>query len=40
MKHRQMAAGLDVVGKLGLEPGKYATLTMHRPSNVDDRDIL
>lgn len=40
MKHRQMAAGLDVVGKLGLTPGKYATLTMHRPSNVDDRATL
>jgi UDP-N-acetylglucosamine 2-epimerase (non-hydrolysing) len=40
MKHRQMAAGLDVLGKLGLAPGKYATLTMHRPSNVDGRETL
>lgn len=40
MKHRQMAAGLDVLGRLGLAPGKYATLTMHRPSNVDDRETL
>lgn len=40
MKHLKMAAGLDVVGKMGLTPGKYATLTMHRPSNVDDRASL
>jgi len=25
---------------LGLEPGGYATLTLHRPSNVDDANIL
>jgi len=40
LKHREMAAGLDVTGRLGLERGKYATLTMHRPSNVDDRGIF
>jgi hypothetical protein len=32
-----MAAGLDVLQKLGLKQGGYATLTMHRPSNVDDK---
>jgi UDP-N-acetylglucosamine 2-epimerase (non-hydrolysing) len=26
--------------KLGLEPGKYAVLTLHRPSNVDDPGVL
>jgi UDP-N-acetylglucosamine 2-epimerase (non-hydrolysing) len=40
LKHREMAAGLDVVGRMKLEAGKYATLTMHRPSNVDDKLIL
>lgn len=40
MKHREMAGDLDVTEKLGLEPGKYAMLTMHRPSNVDDQAIL
>ena len=40
MKHRVMASKLDISQRLGLEPGKYATLTMHRPSNVDDRATL
>jgi UDP-N-acetylglucosamine 2-epimerase (non-hydrolysing) len=26
--------------RLGLAPRGYATLTLHRPSNVDDRDVL
>jgi UDP-N-acetylglucosamine 2-epimerase (non-hydrolysing) len=37
LKHKQMAGSLDVLAKLGLEQGGYATLTMHRPSNVDDK---
>lgn len=40
VKHRKMAEQLDVLQKLGLEKGKYATLTLHRPSNVDDREIF
>ncbi len=40
LKHRRMAESLDVMGKMGLEKGKYAMLTMHRPSNVDDKSIL
>ena len=40
MKHRQMAAQLDLTRKLGLQPQGYATLTLHRPANVDDRDVL
>lgn len=40
LKHRKMASQLDVSRKLGLVPGKYATITMHRPSNVDDRATL
>ena len=40
LKHKQMAAGLDVLQKLGLKQGEYATLTMHRPSNVDDKATL
>ncbi|MDT8444998.1 MAG: UDP-N-acetylglucosamine 2-epimerase (non-hydrolyzing) [Desulfuromonadales bacterium] len=40
LKHRQMAAQLDLREKLGLKPGAYATLTLHRPSNVDDREVL
>jgi UDP-N-acetylglucosamine 2-epimerase (non-hydrolysing) len=40
LKHRQMAAGLNVLQKIGLSQGDYATLTMHRPSNVDDRETF
>lgn len=40
MKHRKMAAGLDLGRALGLEPGAYATMTLHRPGNVDDPEIL
>ena len=40
LKHKQMAARLDLRKTLGLEPDRYATLTLHRPSNVDDRQVL
>ena len=40
LKHRAMAATLDLSRKLGLEPKGYATLTMHRPGNVDDKAVL
>ncbi len=29
-----------IVAELGLEPGHYAVVTLHRPSNVDDRQQL
>lgn len=34
------ARAIDVLGRLGLEAGRYAVLTLHRPSNVDDADRL
>jgi UDP-N-acetylglucosamine 2-epimerase (non-hydrolysing) len=40
LKHKQMASNLDLRDKLGIKPGGYATLTLHRPSNVDDKQIL
>jgi len=40
IKHREMARKLDVGQRLGLQNGQYATLTMHRPSNVDDKRTL
>ncbi len=40
LKHKQMAANLDVLARLGVKQGEYVTLTMHRPSNVDDKALL
>ncbi|MEZ4484834.1 MAG: UDP-N-acetylglucosamine 2-epimerase (non-hydrolyzing) [Syntrophotaleaceae bacterium] len=40
LKHRAMASRLDIASRLGVESGRYATLTMHRPSNVDDKATL
>ena len=34
------ASGSDVLSRLGLEKGGYALMTLHRPSNVDDRESL
>lgn len=33
--YRAAARALDTVGALGLTPGRYVVLTMHRPANVD-----
>jgi UDP-N-acetylglucosamine 2-epimerase (non-hydrolysing) len=40
LKHRALAERLTLMHELGLEPGRYATLTLHRPSNVDDRATI
>ncbi len=40
LKHKEVAAGLNISKKFGLEKGRYATLTLHRPSNVDDSKKL
>jgi UDP-N-acetylglucosamine 2-epimerase (non-hydrolysing) len=37
---RERAKSSTVLDDLGLEPGAYATLTLHRPSNVDDAATL
>lgn len=34
------ATTVDMPGRLGLTPSKYAVLTLHRPSNVDDPAVL
>jgi UDP-N-acetylglucosamine 2-epimerase (non-hydrolysing) len=39
-RYREMAAQSDVLTRLGLVPGRYAALTLHRPSNVDDEGTL
>ena len=38
LAHRARAAALKVPAKLGVEPGGYGLMTLHRPSNVDDPD--
>lgn len=40
VKHREMAGKLELMNKLGLKTGGFATLTLHRPSNVDDKETL
>ena len=40
LKHKEMAGRLELMDRWGLQPGKYATLTLHRPSNVDERETL
>jgi UDP-N-acetylglucosamine 2-epimerase (non-hydrolysing) len=39
-KYRRTAQELNLMQRLGLEKGRFATLTLHRPSNVDDRGVL
>ncbi|HUG92681.1 MAG TPA: UDP-N-acetylglucosamine 2-epimerase (non-hydrolyzing) [Planctomycetaceae bacterium] len=36
LSHVDCARALKCPEKLGLEPGRYTVLTLHRPSNVDD----
>ena len=40
LDHRERAGASRVLETLGLEPRAYAVLTLHRPSNVDDRPVL
>jgi UDP-N-acetylglucosamine 2-epimerase (non-hydrolysing) len=36
-RHRKAAQALSLVDELGLATRRFATLTLHRPSNVDDK---
>ena len=40
LKLLQKTEGSDTLRRFGVEAGKYTTLTLHRPSNVDDPDVL
>ncbi|KAF0221850.1 MAG: UDP-N-acetylglucosamine [Geobacteraceae bacterium] len=40
LKHVERAARSSILGTLGIEAGKYGVITLHRPSNVDDRKNL
>jgi UDP-N-acetylglucosamine 2-epimerase (non-hydrolysing) len=39
-RHREAAEKLRVPARLGLSPGGYGVVTLHRPSNVDDLSTL
>ena len=39
-RFREKAAASSVLSTLALAPRRYAVLTLHRPSNVDDPDVL
>ena len=36
LRHLELARRLGLIEQWGLKPGGFATLTLHRPSNVDD----
>jgi UDP-N-acetylglucosamine 2-epimerase (non-hydrolysing) len=40
LRNRETAGRNPILRDLGVEPRKYAVLTMHRPSNVDDPAVL
>jgi UDP-N-acetylglucosamine 2-epimerase (non-hydrolysing) len=40
LRNRERAASSGALDRLGVEPGRYAVLTLHRPSNVDRREDL
>ena len=40
LHYTPMAEKLTIGQDMGLEAGNYAMLTLHRPSNVDDKEIL
>jgi UDP-N-acetylglucosamine 2-epimerase (non-hydrolysing) len=39
-EHLPRARQTGAIARLGVRPGEYAVLTLHRPSNVDDRAVL
>lgn len=38
--HLERAGQSDVCDRLGVTPGKYGVVTLHRPSNVDEPEVL
>ena len=40
LANREKAVRQPILGHLGIESGRYAMVTMHRPSNVDDESTL
>jgi len=40
LAHRDAALALGTPARMGLQPGQYGVITLHRPSNVDDPRAL
>jgi len=40
LQHRERAISLRLWERLGLQAGAYGVVTLHRPSNVDERQVL
>ncbi len=40
LRNLELAKKLDVKERLGIEAKKYAVMTLHRPSNVDDKETF
>lgn len=40
LKHKALAEQREMLSSWGLAPGEFATLTLHRPSNVDDPETF
>jgi UDP-N-acetylglucosamine 2-epimerase (non-hydrolysing) len=40
LSHRERALQLDVLGQFELSPRQYALVTVHRPTNVDEKEVL
>jgi UDP-N-acetylglucosamine 2-epimerase (non-hydrolysing) len=40
LAHRDAALALGTPARMGMQPGKYGVITLHRPSNVDDPRAL
>ena len=40
LAHREKADRLDMASRFGMDGSEYAVMTLHRPSNVDDRLVL
>jgi UDP-N-acetylglucosamine 2-epimerase (non-hydrolysing) len=39
-RNLERARGSNILERLSLEPGKFCAITLHRPSNVDDKETL
>jgi UDP-N-acetylglucosamine 2-epimerase (non-hydrolysing) len=39
-RNLERARGSNALDRLGLEPRKFCAMTLHRPSNVDDKETL